>query len=158
MKKTDLVGWIRWDHERLGQAIELLDRCVFHLRFEGKQRTKDNIDRIRDHVNYLHDDMNRRMRYEEEVLFPFLSMHIPRIQPLFDLLRNDHLQFESEFKELSDSVAAGIRSEILVHGDFLIGLLRSHWLLEGMEAIAPLQDELKRHEKDRLNRLWAKIE
>lgn len=158
MKKTDLIGWIRKDHEQLGQAIELLDRCVFHLRFEGKQHTKDNINRIRDHVNYLHEDMNRRVRYEEEVLFPFLTMHIPRIKPLFNLLHTDHQLFESEFNELSDSIATGLRSDILIHGDLLLGLLRSHWLLEGAETIAPLQDELKNHEKERLNRLWAKIE
>jgi hypothetical protein len=152
-----LIDWLKSDHESLRQAIELLDRYLYHLRYEGKRHTQDNLLRIKQHVQFLQKDMDRRIRYEETILFPFLIMHVPRFEPLFHLLHIDHEQCRQEFQFLAASSGDISVEEVLRHGEYLTGLLRSHWSIEDKSAIASVQHELKGHEKNRLAHHWHEL-
>ncbi len=156
-ESAELIDWIKNDHESLRQAIELLDRYLYHLRYEGKRHTQDNLLRIGQHVRFLQKDMDRRIRYEEKILFPFLIMHVPRFEPLFHLLHIDHEKCRREFQFFADDSGDASVEEVLRHGEYLTGLLRSHWSIEDKSAIASVQHELKGHEKARLAHEWRRL-
>ncbi len=147
------LSWIQNDHERMRQAIELLDRRLYHLRYEGKRQQGNNLELVREHALFLRKDMCRRVRYEEAVLFPFLATHIPRLEPVYSLLCADHEQCRLGLDFLSRKASQSDLNEIASRGDYLINLLRHHWLLEESNIVGVLQHELKSHEKERLARL-----
>ncbi len=156
--QAELIDWIRHDHQNMGQAVELLDRYLFHLRFEGKHHQQQNLNRIREHLEFLEKDMDRRMSYEEKILFPFLARHIPRVKPLIHMLCWDHENCRREFNYLTTDYPSKDASEILDHGDYLVNLLKSHCSIEDKGAIALLQSELKSHEKKHLRSVWDALQ
>ena len=140
--------------------IDRLHRVFHDLRYEGKIHFGENLKEMKETVRVLKKKLFELMYDEEKFLFPFLILHVPRLQPLICLLLSEHQDFKRSLKNLRIELLnlgkkTGEGSHILIQKindevTYFICLLRSHLWMENKNIYRVINRELNSNEKDKL--------
>lgn len=151
------------DTEGTLHKLDELQELLLHLRYEGKHLLGKNLKRGEEVSSFFEGELSRHMALEEEVLFPFLKNHLPRLEPLILLLTSEHEEFKRclrtfrfWLKELSQNknpLSQGrILEEVKESGTYLTYLLESHLQEESGILYRVADEELRPGEKRELVR------
>jgi hemerythrin-like domain-containing protein len=103
--------------------------------------------------------MEGHMKDEERTLFPFLRVHIPRLEPMVYLLLSEHEDFRNCLQGLKKSIRQAKKGgastavnieRICEQGTYFICMLRSHMWVESHSLHRAADKELRLSEKKKL--------
>ena len=158
-----LIQTFEKNHASLATEIDALHSVLHVFCHEGRAQFGKNMRRLDDAIRSLEVRLGFVSAYEEKCLFPFISVHIPRFEPLITLLGSEHEDFRRLLKGLGRSLSAfkqekeaslQLRSvqRIREEGMYLICLMRSHLWAETRNMYEALNRELRAEEKENLAR------
>ena len=148
------------------KRVEKLQEVLGNLRYEGKASLGKNLKQAREMQDFFNEEINHHMWFEEQVVFPFLKNHLPRLEPMIWFLQAEHQDFrinlktfKSKLEELKKTRGEGARARIVEKiqetGTYLIYLLRNHVRAESEYLYQTADRELRSEEKNRLVRQLA---
>ncbi len=143
------------------EKVEVLEKILHHLRFEGKASLGKSLKEAREVQSFFAKDLARHIPFEEGTVFPFFKTHVPRVEPMIWLLQEEHQDlniylktFKSGLDELSkvkeERERIRILDKLLITGNYLIYLLRYHLRTEKKYLYRIVDRELKENEKKKL--------
>ncbi len=151
---TILLGFFEKEEQGILDQIENLERVLVHLRYEGKVHRGKNIKHAQKTMEELYQRFKRHYHFQEEVIFPYLLVHIPKHESVIQFLRSDHETIRKSkeqlyrlFQKLSEKKPDGLESKILELGTYLIYLVRHHIELERSSVHKAVEHELKSEEQ-----------
>lgn len=156
MKKIFI--YLEHEEEQILAEAENLQNALTHLRYEGKVSRGKNIKAAKAAVNTLGRYVERHRVFHERIIFPFLTVHVPKHEALIHFLCMDHADMRSTWRKLSgalillskrkDTEAAAGRIRDL--GIYLVSLLRHHIGLEKKSIMSALKNELRGRERTKI--------
>ncbi len=155
-RKVTIYGLLERDHRATFQKLNQFYDALNRLRYEGRMTLGRNMAEIHDLVAYFKRELCGHMKDEEKTLFPFVSSHIPRLEPMVYLLLSEHEDFKSNLQSLEKSIREFKRKKFLKQsaldsisekGTYLICLLRSHMWVESCSLYRAVDKELRSDEK-----------
>ena len=84
-------------HDVLSKLDELYE-ATKNLQFEGKVFSRKNIKTIEKITKYLKTKLVQHVTLDEKIIFPFLEVHIPKLEPVLHLLRAERNEFETNLE------------------------------------------------------------
>ena len=156
-----IFGILEKDHKMTFQKLNQFYEVLRKLRNEGKLTLGKNLSEASEFVVYFKKELDGHMRDEERILFPFLQMHIPRLEPMIYLLLSEHEDFRRSLGNLkmllgkfkkNAAIKLSAIDEICEQGTYLICLLRSHMWVESHSFYKAADKELRLSEKRKLIR------
>lgn len=157
----NIAGLFQREKSGVLQKLDRLDGAVRNLQYEGKMFSRKNMREIQGAVNYLKKRLFEHIAIDEEVVFPFLQKHIPRMEPLLCFLRAERSEFKlslENFEELFEKFKDeqnGLRQRKIFEqmkekGMYVTCLVRHHIQIE-MESVYNMVDrQLHEDEKNEL--------
>lgn len=154
-----LFAALERDHRKTLHQINRLYDVLTHLRYEGKQHRQENFREIKRLAGDLRKELKTHMKEEEKVLFPNLEVSIPKLEPLIDLLRFEHLDLDRRIDDLSDCIRRMSKlrgmtperiQELNEQGTYFVCLLKGHMQLESRSLYGIADQQLKMFEKARI--------
>ena len=142
------------DHADIDRNTHLLQDSLTNLCYEGKAAFGKNLKELQHILEFFDDEAARHVQFEENVLFPFLKVHIPKLESLLNILSSEHESFKhhlSDFKfylaSISKMESRPERSKMIEKiretGTYLIFLLRNHIQTEEKSVYEVLVRELR---------------
>jgi hemerythrin-like domain-containing protein len=157
------------DEETL-QKTNRLQEVLTHLRYEGKASLGKNLKETNELLLFFDRDLVEHVRREEEVIFPYLAAHIPKLGLLVSLLRSEHTDFRINLAKLkfwlrelrknkSGPSAGKMLEKVKETGIYLAYLLQSHVQEEGKILYDIASRELSLKERTDLARKigWRRL-
>ena len=154
-----IFGILEKDHKTTSQKLNQFYGVLKKLRYEGKLTLGQNLTEADRLVTYFKRELDGHMRDEEQILFPFLQIHVPRLGPMIYLLLSEHEDFRNSIKDLKTALGEFKRRKafkpstldrICEQGTYLICLLRSHMSVESNSLYRVADKELRLSEKRKL--------
>ena len=163
MTKDGVLALLNEEHQMALDKIECLDTALVGLQFEGKSSVGRNLKQLRSVLGFFQGKLMKHMKLEEQVIFPFLKSHVPKLDSVLGLLCSQHEDFKGNFEDLqlfagmlSNQISKSGYSKIIRKlrevGTYLIYLLRHHIQLEHQNVYNMINCELSRNEKRELER------
>lgn len=146
----------------LQKSNYLLNRLEI-LNFEGKVYLRQKLQGLQSTIKEACDSFALYIKVEEEIIFPFLGMHIPRLAPHIHLFRRENVEITKTLKEidrllkliLSVQNTKERRKHMGILGEkttFLHYLMVSYFELEDNNLYKSIGKELHADERDLLFR------
>ncbi len=123
--------------------INSFESLLLHLRYEGKPSIGKNIKNVRIAFGLLGRELEGHFQIEEKLIFPFLKVHVPRLEPAIRMLSSDHDEIKRCTKKLKEKLMrvryAGEKKtgdwhkdifEIHTAGKFITYFLKTHLKVE----------------------------
>lgn len=162
-KSKLILNLFEKDHDDTLQKTHRLEEILVHLRYEGNASLGKNVKQAREVLAFFSREVQRHMRDEERVLFPFLKTHLPRLEPLVLYLSSEHQDFRrhvTRFKFLLAKLSKrkGPRDcgeaigKLKETGIYLVHLLRAHLQGESDILYKVADRELRQDEKKMLEK------
>ena len=156
----------RCEEETL-KRVELLKTILINLRYEGKASIGRNAKEARLVLNFFKKNLIDHFRIEEKIFFPFLKIHLPKLDPVICLLHSEHQDFKrclSHFQKSLSEVLKKKSSEkrreliekLMEHGTYMIYLLRNHFLVETKSVHQVVNRQLRLAERKELLKRLSK--
>ena len=143
-------------NDTLRKTVELED-ALLNLRFEGKASRGKNLRMAREVFRFLETELLHHMRMEDEVVFPFLKTHVPRLEPVIRRLVAEHRDFEKNLGRFGQNLGTAAKGtsegpgrsieKVRENGTYLIYLLRNHIQTESQSVYSVIDRELRVDEK-----------
>ncbi|MBI4971035.1 MAG: hemerythrin domain-containing protein [Candidatus Omnitrophica bacterium] len=160
-KEFNVVQLLEKSHDETFQRTDQFRDLLINLRYEGKLSLGKNLKQAEDVLKFFSQEHAGHMQFEEEILFPYLKSHVPKLEPVIYLLHAEHLDFKNNLKnfenligelskERQESDRAVIFEKIRETGAYLIFLLRSHNQSESESVYKVIDRELHDDEKEEL--------
>lgn len=153
-------------HDRsILSRVDDFQNALERLTFEGKVSVGKNLSQIEHAVVFFKRDLERHMALEDKRLFPYLATHIPKLEPVLNVLQAEHEDFREGLHELDEwvrklrragKVTADRIERIKNRGCYLALLLRSHLWEESQALDKTVNRVLRADEKRELARLLGK--
>lgn len=156
------------EEKKILHETEELHRVLTDLRYEGKAFRRKNLRRARAVATRMEHSQKRHRDLEEEILFPFLEINIPKYEGQIHFLRADHKEIKSNVSRLKKMLLQlGEKtgrndpintSKIHENGFYLICLLRHHAQLEKQGVHAAMATDLNGDEKKQIQKrikIWS---
>ena len=167
-KSKNLVASFNDIHNIAIQKTEHLSDVVTNLRYEGKFSLGKNLKEIQKVIDFFSRHMKKHIQLEEEIIFPFLETHIPKLDSLTRLLCSEHKDFEKNFETLQFQLQtfSKVRTEpergkaiekLRDVGVYLAYLLRNHMQQENESVYKAIEKELRRNERKELEHQVAEF-
>jgi len=148
-------------HQKVLVKVEQLDRALTNFQFEGKSSQGRNLKRIRSVLKFFQEELIDHIELEEQIVFPFLESHIPKLELVIQVLRSEHEDLRRNLGDLqlflnvlsdgkSQTTHSKIVHKILETGTYLIYLLRNHIRIEDKSVYEAVDRSLKFNEKKQL--------
>ncbi len=161
--ESRILQLLEKEHQQALEQIDQLDVALVGLQFEGKTSVGRNVKQIRSVLQFFLRRFIKHTEREEQIIFPFLTSHIPRLVSVFPLLCSQHQEFRKSTEDLQllVSVFSNYKSnldqtrtteKIREVGTYLIYLLRHHIEVECQSIYKMINCELRRDEKEELER------
>jgi len=158
MKIVPISPLLEKSHAGIVQNMGDLNRALTALRFEGKTSFGKNLRRSRSALSAVLTGLAEEMKFEEDILFPYLGSHLPKLQFMTDLLTMEHEDLRRSLDALSGlfdklnrqkSVAGWIETveEMRKRAGYLNYFLHNHTWAENQAVYKVLDKELKTEEK-----------
>lgn len=146
-------------HRDLLAQTDRLNDVLINLQYEGKTKLGKNLKEIWDVLCFFEKEVDVHVGTEEACLFPFISTHVPRLDPLVQLFHAEHEDFRKNLRifRLAMEDLCSDRSEenkilfvdrVREIGTYLVYLLRQHLKAENESLYKAINEEL--HEEERL--------
>src|SRR3989338_2371076 len=163
-KRTELSAFVRVvkkSHEGTVKTADELHTILTNLRYEGKHLLGRNLREIREILEYVDEELDCLIDTEEQVLFPFLRTHMPKLGSVLHLFGSEHEDFRKNLKiiqaqldklsrEENGSNRAKIIERISETGTYLIYLIRNHIQAESKSIYKIIEHDLHASEKREL--------
>lgn len=141
-----------------------LEEALQCLRYEGKVNIGKNLNTVDTKLKELNGKVLPHIAMEQTV-FSYLSVHVPKLDPLMKLLKAEHEEIkvglevlEFLLKEIMQERHETKRNQDIEKlkdkGTYLIYLLRNHLRAESDSVYPVIQNEL--HEEER-RELWSRL-
>lgn len=150
-----------FDHEEkeMVSRVESFHKNIIYLKSEGKVRQEKNIKAARKSLQLLIKTLNRHHLLQEEIIFPYLLVHIPKYESMIRFLRSDHQDIHKNKVKLNgllqrisrNSVSPEQVKRIDQLGAYLVCLVGHHVELEKENIYKAIQKELRKDEKKEVN-------
>ena len=135
-----------------------LYEALNNLHYEGKVSFGRNIKEIEKAVRFFRNELSPHIRADEEVVFPYLSVHVPRLDPMLRFLSAEHNElkikfkdFEHLFRKVKDNKDSPLLPKELYklrdEGTYLFCLLRNHIQTESAGVYQVIASDLTLGEK-----------
>ena len=145
-------------HAEIEKEVELLEKALFSLRYEGKNAWGRNLGQIHRAVEFFNEKLVKHMAMEEEVLFPFLERSVPKLESLISILRSEHEElrqhlnvlqslFQKFSKRKRDAYALKSIEMLKEAGIYWIYLLKAHVHNENTSVYQAVSKELRDSER-----------
>ncbi|MCR4336988.1 MAG: hemerythrin domain-containing protein [Candidatus Omnitrophica bacterium] len=143
--------------------LQQLENALKGLQYEGKTSSFHHIRKIEEIVLFLRKKYQQHTNLDDEVVFPFLSKHIPRLYPTLQFLKMERQDFQGLFEPF-DKILSQLKEKnrILLRNDFieqlsnnglyLICMLRSHIQIEEENVYKAIFQELHQDERNALQK------
>jgi hemerythrin-like domain-containing protein len=154
-----IYGLLEKDNNAGQRKIDRFHEVLRNLRFEGKMHFRRNLSEAGRLESFFERSLRNHMKGEEEVLFPYLQKHIPRLEPVVYLLQTEHDDFRFCLEELKGclsacaapgAIHAGTVEKVYDRGIHFICLWRSHMGCESHGLYEAAERELRPAEKRQL--------
>ena len=170
-KQNDLYFLERYikstDTEAL-RRIDDLEDAWSRIRYEGKLSWISNLNRIDLVLKYFHKEFMSHIKLEEDILFPYIQTHIPRLEYMMYSLCADHNDFRRDINLISAGLDEMRRTRTLQNRSamvqqmndtviYLIHLLRHHIAVESKGIFDVITNELTTKEKRLLEKRILKV-
>ena len=96
---------------------------------------------LRDTLRFFDESVTLHRRKEEEILFPALSPHFPADAGPVVCMLGEHREEKRLLDELRQALERGDREKAIVHGRFIVDLLRQHITKED-HVLFPMAERL----------------
>ena len=159
-RRPRIVEVVEGDYCQTLEKARHFQEVLTHLQYEGKASWGKNIQRARSLANFLTHEMNGHMGKEEQVIFPFLESHIPKLESLISMLCMEHDDYKknlASFKALLERLAKRksqdvdrLMDKLKEKGMYLIYLLQGHLQEETGILYKVAERELRENEKQEL--------
>ncbi len=161
--KDGVLKPLRKEHKAALNLIEQLDAAVVGLQFEGKTSIGRHLKQIRCVIDFFLERFSKHTELEEQIIFPYLASHIPKLGLVLPLLCSQHKELRKSIEDLellielfSNNVSkidqAKTIQKIREIGIYLIYLLRHHIEVEHTSIYKMFDSELRKDEKEQLGR------
>ncbi len=147
------------DHNETLQKLCQFEEVLGKLRYEGKVHFGKNMAEISSLIAYFKRELCAHMRDEEKTLFPYLQVHIPKLDPMINLLLSEHEDLRNSLVFLKTALKKrkkhflakrGLIDKICYQGTYLVCLLRNHMRVESRGLYKAADKELRTSEKRNL--------
>lgn len=153
-----IVPLLETSHSKATRQTNRLYDLAINLRYEGKLSLGKNLKEIGRIVEFFQRELKGHVRLEEDVIFPFLETHVPKLESVVRLLHSEHedfqahvenieLQLQAFSKEKNDIQRSKIIEKMRESGIYLVYLLRNHIQEERHSIYKAIDEELRREEK-----------
>ena len=165
-EKNGVLKSFREDHRNALTQVAKLDEALLGLQFEGKTSAGLHLNQIRSVIGFFLTSFAEHTELEDQIVFPYLASHIPKIELVLPFLHSEHEALEENLKHLevlinlfSDKPSEAHQLRIITQlrevGAYLIYLLRHHIEAERTSIYQMIDSELRPNErkelKERLN-------
>ncbi len=148
-------------HEETLQKLELLEKILADFRYEGKTSRGKNLKGALALLDYFNCRLMDHFKMEDKILFPFLIVHLPKLESVIGLLRSEHQDFRNCLRNFSKSLKNISREKtgnhqireiekLNEHGTYLIYLLRNHFQVESECLYQAIDRDLHLEERKEL--------
>lgn len=156
-----LVHKLENGHQETVNKCDELKNVLTKLRYEGRASFGKNLKEIRHAMAFFDNELFHHFQLEENIIFPFLMAHVPKLEPVIHLLESEHIDFRDNFEtlvllletvknETSDIQRSQCVHKIAQIGTYLTYLLSTHARNENKSVYQIMVHELKPAEKKEL--------
>ena len=157
----DIVPFLENQHRDVLSQIDQLTSALQGLHYEGKASLGKNIKEVEKALVFFHKELLPHIVLDEEIIFPFLEKHIPKLQPMLSFLKAEHSEFaeslhsfEKIFRRLQEEPgeqkSRAIIEQLREKGIYLNCLIRNHIHTESEGVYRAIDEDLKKEEKRQL--------
>lgn len=150
------------EHTKALKHAENLSGIMTRFHYEGKASFGKNMKMAQDVGDYFSAFVLKHMEFEEKSLFPYLESHIPRLEPVIQLLVNEHDDFRDKLSQFNKALGKlhKRKSEpidwkkvpfLIESGTYLVHLLRQHTTAERTGFYNAIDKYLREDEKKELS-------
>ena len=119
---------------------------------------------------FFNHDFLPHILLDETTVFPFLKVHVPKLEPLLDFLKTEHDDFRASLKEFEilfkrfkkmgeqGRPSSGLMGKLRDKGIYIYCLMRNHIQAEGQNIYAAIEKYLNEQEKYELTRQCRRFE
>ena len=150
-------------HRDVLQETNRLYDALTKLRYEGRPSLGRNLKGARKALEFFNQDLSQHVKLEEEILFPFLETHVPKLESVIHLLQAEHRDFKKNLENFEFLLRQFVKrkckpncgdviEKIREIGIYLVYLLRSHAQAESESVYKVIDRELRSDERERLKK------
>ncbi len=143
--------------------MKQLDTALTGFQFEGKSSVGRNLKQVHSVLQFCDGTLMKHMKLEEQIIFPFLASHVPKLDSVLRILCSQHEDFRKSLEDLRffvnlySSEASKSDSSRTIHklrelGAYLIYLLRHHMQVENESVYQVIDRELRSGERKALEK------
>ena len=163
---SELVRCLERSHQETLLKTNGFYETLLKLRYEGKPSLGKNLRAADEVLKFFHGEHKQHMNCEENVIFPFLMIHVPKLESVIQVLRADHHDFKNKLQVFENLIAelakdrtdfdhAAVLEKIREVGTYMIYLLRSHNQFESSSIHKVMETQLH---ADEIEELQSKVE
>jgi hemerythrin-like domain-containing protein len=156
-----IVAFLEEEHAHALDKTNRLHDVLTNLRYEGKPSFGKNVQAVDKLISFFDQKLVDHVHLEEKIIFPFLEIHVPKLESVIHLLRSEHQDFRRNlesfkvhFAKLSaqknDNGRGSVIEKLQEVGTYLIYLLRNHIQAERESIYRMINRELRSDEKKEL--------
>lgn len=156
-----VMALFKKEHQEVLQKLDDLNDSISNLQYEGKMFFGKNTKAIEKSIQFLKKKLFEHIELDEEVIFPYVQIHIPKLDPMMCFLRAERNEFKLSIKnfeflskqlreEKNDLRQQRIIDQIKEKGIYAICLMRNHIQIEIESVYKPVDRELHWDEKKEL--------
>lgn len=149
------------EHQEILGHLDELHEALHGLQYEGKIAFGKHMKKIREAAAFLKKELVPHIKIDEEVIFPFLERHIPKLNAIILFLRGEHKEFAENLKSLENILAQvkesstddrqqKILTQLREKGIYMVCLMRNHIQTETAGIYKIMDEELRREEQQEL--------
>lgn len=157
----NIVEFLETDHNEILEKIDRLKEAMINLRFEGKVSYGKNIKCVEDLLTVLNARFLKRLKLVEDILYPFIENHIPKLDPILRILRAENKEFKVNLEvmvflldqikgEKIELTQAKLIEQLKDKVTYLMYLLHNHFEVEVESVYKVIKDDLHENEKNLL--------
>jgi hemerythrin-like domain-containing protein len=164
-----LVGSFIQSHLRGLKKFDFFHKVLTNFRYEGLASLGKNIKAAEEVLEFFREEIVEHLALEEEVIFPYLERHIPRLGLAIRHVRAEHKDFKKNLKQFEGLLSkiprlkgyrprAEVIGKIEWVGIHLLCYLKNHLKMENVSVYRAIGSELKEKEIKELARQIEKWE
>src|SRR3989344_521546 len=160
-RRTEATMSLNQAYDEVLENVGYLEEALIGLRYEGKALRGKNLKKVHDVLEFLDVKLAPFVILEEEIIFPFIEAHIPRMNSLVCLLKAQHKElkenlerFKSLFGKLDhenfDAENGKVLEKLRGQGTYLVHLIRHDIQVKSQSIYKIAGRELREDEKEEL--------
>ncbi|MBI4358800.1 MAG: hemerythrin domain-containing protein [Candidatus Omnitrophica bacterium] len=165
---NEFLAQLEEAHKSAFGEIKKFEEAASNLQFEGKTSIGRNLKQVRSSLDFFRSSLLQHIDLEEKILFPFLKLHIPKLESVIHLVVTEHedarrnfddleLFLDSLSNQMSEMDRAKMMKKVQDTATYLVYLLKNHLRVEDKGIYEVAGHELKVEEKKELEGAMGKF-